>query len=161
LKSPRGELLIREITPADAETAAQLATELGYPADIAQMRERIERVKSSAEQVVYVACVSGVVVGWIDAAVSCHLATGAVGEIGGLIVASEHRGCGTGQELINHAERWVAGRGIGTMVVRSRTTREVAHRFYLREGYALTKTSAVFSKQLKSAKDPDARRASI
>jgi hypothetical protein len=33
------------------------------------------------------------------------------------------------------------------MLVRSRVTREQAHRFYLREGYELTKTSAVFSKR--------------
>jgi hypothetical protein len=34
-------------------------------------------------------------------------------------------------------------------IVRSRITREAAHRFYLREGYTIEKTSLVFSKQLK------------
>ena len=34
------------------------------------------------------------------------------------------------------------------MTVSSRVTREGAHRFYLREGYELTKTSHVFAKPL-------------
>jgi hypothetical protein len=34
------------------------------------------------------------------------------------------------------------------MVVRSQMAREAAHRFYVREGYRQTKTSAVFSKSL-------------
>jgi hypothetical protein len=36
-----------------------------------------------------------------------------------------------------------------SIVVRSRATREAAHRFYLREGYTQTKTSAVFTKSLE------------
>jgi hypothetical protein len=34
------------------------------------------------------------------------------------------------------------------MTVSSRVTREGAHRFYLREGYELSKTSHVFAKPL-------------
>jgi GNAT superfamily N-acetyltransferase len=139
-------ILIREIAPTDAEAAAQLSAELGYPTEIEEMKERINRLKSARDGVVYVACMSGAVIGWIDVLIVHHLASGAYAEIGGLIVSSKHRSGGIGRKLLAQAEKWVADRGIGKIVVRSRITREAAHRFYLREGYSMTKTSAVFSK---------------
>ena len=141
-------VFIRPIQVTDADAAAGLCSELGYPVDLRAMKERIERLISSSDHVVYVACTELRVIGWIDVAINNHLATGAFGEIGGLIVSREHRSTGIGRRLVNEAERWVAARGIARMVVRSRMTREAAHRFYLREGYSLIKTSAVFSKEL-------------
>ena len=38
--------------------------------------------------------------------------------------------------------------GLRRALVRSQVSREPAHRFYLREGYARVKTSAVFEKVL-------------
>jgi GNAT superfamily N-acetyltransferase len=143
-------ILIREIALTDAEAAAQLSAELGYRAEIEEMRERIRVVNSSRDRAVYVACRANTVIGWIDVGIVHHLSTGAHGEIGGLVVSAEYRSGGIGRKLITQAEQWVADHGIPTMIVRSRTTREAAHRFYLREGYTMTKTSAVFSKQMKS-----------
>ncbi|HTU45106.1 MAG TPA: GNAT family N-acetyltransferase [Bryobacteraceae bacterium] len=143
-------ILIREITLSDAEAAAQLSAELGYPAEIDEMKKRIALVSSASDRVVYVAQIAETVVGWIDVSIVHHLSTGMHGEIGGLVVSAEHRGSGIGRKLVAQGERWVADRGIATMIVRSRITREAAHRFYLREGYTMTKTSAVFSKALKS-----------
>ena len=45
-------------------------------------------------------------------------------------------------------ERWARERGAVKLRVGSRTTREGAHRFYEREGYALAKTSHWFQKDL-------------
>lgn len=132
----------------DAEAAAQLCGELGYPVEVELMRERIDELNAAKDRVVYVACLSNKVVGWIDVSIIHHLSSGAYGEIGGLIVSSSYRSAGIGRQLIAQAERWVASQGTPKMVVRSRTTREAAHRFYLREGYSIRKTSAVFSKQL-------------
>src|ERR1700685_2290452 len=146
---PCDVILIREIALADAQTAAQLSAELGYPSEIDEMKKRIDVVNSSADRVVYVAQIANTVIGWIDVSIVHYLSTGAHGEIGGFVVSAEHRGCGVGRKLITKAERWVAGQGIETMIVRSRITREGAHRFYLRDGYNIIKTSAVFSKELK------------
>jgi len=143
-------ILIREIALTDAEAAAQLSAELGYPAELEEMRERIGVVNSSRDRVVYVACVANTVIGWLDVGIVHHLATGAHGEIGGFVVSPDYRSAGIGRKLITRAEQWVADQGILRMIVRSRITREAAHRFYLREGYTMTKTSAVFCKQLKS-----------
>lgn len=141
-------IAIREIQPTDTEAAASLSAELGYPAEPAEMRERIQMLAGLRDRVVYVACHSNTVIGWIDVAILQHLATGAHGEIAGLVISSEYRSKGIGQKLLITAEKWVAAQGVSRMVVRSRITREAAHRFYIREGYSLIKTSAVFSKEL-------------
>ena len=142
-------ILIREIELADAEAAAQLSAELGYPAEFSEMKQRIAVVNSSNDHVVYVACIANTLIAWIHVNIVHHLSSGAHGEIAGFIVSAQHRNAGVGRKLITRAEQWIADQGIPTVIVRSRTTREAAHRFYLREGYILTKTSAVFSKQLK------------
>ena len=140
--------LIREITLEDAAAAAVLSGELGYQVTAEAMRPRIESLLGLSDQTVYVACLSGKVVGWIDLAVSRHLASEPRGEICGLVVSSEVRSCGVGGLLVERAEQWARSRGLTEMLVRSRITREDAHRFYLREGYTRVKTSAVFTKEL-------------
>jgi (aminoalkyl)phosphonate N-acetyltransferase len=96
-------ILIREIALSDAEAAAQLSSELGYPAEVAVMRERIAVVNASSNRVVYVACIANTMIAWIEVAIVHHLSTGAQGEIGGLVVSGEYRGRGIGQELITNA----------------------------------------------------------
>jgi GNAT superfamily N-acetyltransferase len=142
------DLLTREITPDDAEAATKLSEELGYPASAAEMKQRIEAFTRLTDHVVFVACVAGAVVGWIDVGISRHLQSEPRAEIGGLVVSTEVRGRGIGGRLITCAENWARQRGLRAMVVRSQIAREQAHNFYLREGYARTKTSAVFTKTL-------------
>lgn len=103
----------------------------------------------TADHVVYVACLAGEVVGWVDVGVAHHLQSEPRAEIGGLVVASEARGAGIGRLLVERAEGWARQRGLKSVVARSQIAREAAHRFYLREGYARTKTSAVFTKTLR------------
>jgi len=144
-----GDLLTREITPADAEAAAKLSEQLGYPASPAEMKQRIETLGRLTDHGIYVACVAGTVVGWIDVGISRHLQSEPRAEIGGLVVSAEVRGRGIGRHLVACAENWARQRGLSGMVVRSQIAREGAHNFYLREGYARTKTSAVFTKTLE------------
>ncbi len=143
-------VLIREIAVFDAEAAAALSGELGYPGPVEAMEQRIRNLASLRDHVVFVACVGEpeTVVGWIDVGIAYHLQAEAYGEIGGLVVSSEVRSMGIGRRLVAEAERWVADQGIKRMIVRSRVAREAAHRFYERERYSRTKTSAVFSKEL-------------
>jgi len=143
-----GELLIREITCNDAAAAASLTAELGYPVDSGLMKQRIEVLMQRVDHIVYVACLSGEVVGWIDVRETYHLQSGLRAEIGGLVVSSKARSEGIGRHLVACAEQWARLRGLKSVVVLSRLEREKAHRFYLREGYAQTKTSAVFTKTL-------------
>jgi len=148
------DLLAREITPEDAEAAAQLSEELGYPVSPAEMKQRIEAVARLPDHAIYVACVAGTVFGWIDVGICRHLQSEPRAEIGGLVVSSEVRGRGVGRHLITCAESWARQRGLRGMVVRSQIAREEAHNFYLREGYARTKISAVFTKTLGRPSHP-------
>jgi len=67
----------------------------------------------------------------------------------GLVVTAAERGAGIGARLIAEAEAWARAQGVGSVRVRSNVTRERTHRFYLRAGYAITKTSYLFVKQLE------------
>jgi len=141
-------VLIRPIALTDAEVAARLSGELGYPASTAAMEARIRNLASLPAHAVFVACIDDTVVGWIDVGVVYHLQTEPYGEIGGLVVASGFRSAGVGRSLVIRAEEFTRQLGIGKMLVRSQIAREAAHRFYLRDGYERTKTSAVFTKAL-------------
>lgn len=142
------DVVIREVEISDTLAVAELSGELGYPAPVSTMEERIRCSIASPDRATLVACIGGAPVGWIDVFVVHHLQSGAAAEIGGLVVSSACRGAGIGAGLLRRAEEWARERGLARVIVRSRSTREAAHRFYLREGYEQTKTSAVFSKAL-------------
>ncbi len=142
---------IREATPADAEAAAVLSADLGYPTDAATMRARLDHLTRQPDHGVFVACRDGRVVGWIHVLATHHLQAHPRAEIGGLVVAADARSAGVGAALVSRAEQWAREQGFGEVLVRSQTFREAAHRFYRREGYTQTKTSAVFAKPLGPA----------
>lgn len=139
------------MTVSDAVVAAELSGELGYPVTYECMEERLRRFTTLPDHAVLAAYLGEQVVGWVDVGVTQHLQTELYGEIGGLVVSEKCRSRGVGQKLVEAAEQWIAARGIGTVVVRSRITRERAHAFYVRQGYAQVKTSAVFRKDLASS----------
>ena len=141
---------IRGAARTDADAIARLSGELGYPAGPEAMRRRLELLEQRSDHAVFVACRDGRVVGWIDVAVVLHVQAEPRAEIGGLVVSSEARNARIGARLVARAEQWAASQGVGAIVVRSQIMRDAAHRFYEREGYARTKTSAVFSKSLSS-----------
>jgi len=136
------------MTVSDAAVAAALSGELGYPVTHEGMEERLRRFATLPDHAVLAACLGTQVVGWVDVGVVQHLQSDVHGEIGGLVISEAWRGRGIGQKLVQAAEAWVAERGIGTVVVRSRSSRERAHAFYLGLGYLQVKTSVVFRKVL-------------
>jgi GNAT superfamily N-acetyltransferase len=120
------------------------------------MRRRIEDIARLPDHAVFIACQGASVVAWIHVSVVQHLQDDRKAEIGGLVVTANARSAGIGRELVRRAEQWAQERGLKSVVVRSRIAREAAHRFYLREGYVRTKTSAVFTKELGPVRDPTA-----
>jgi GNAT superfamily N-acetyltransferase len=141
---------IRAVIPDDAAAVASLSEELGYPADTEAMRERIRQLLGSGDHGVFVACRDGHVIGWIHVLAVQHLQTTPRAEIGGLVVTADARSSGVGAMLVRRAEEWARDHGFEAILVRSQIKREAAHRFYLREGYERTKTSAVFTKSFRS-----------
>lgn len=139
---------VRPIRPEDAEVAARLSTELGYPVDAPAVLARMRQIARYRNRAVLVACLDGEVVGWIDLSVEYHLQSEPAALIGGLVVSDAVRGRGIGRQLCVAAEDWARGLGIARLRVRSNVVRERAHAFYLRDGYTRVKTSAVFEKKL-------------
>jgi GNAT superfamily N-acetyltransferase len=137
------------MTEADAAPVADLTTQLGYATTAAEATERISiLLERPDDHAALVAEEGGAVIGWVHVAIYTSLESGRVATIGGLIVGEGHRSGGIGVELLTAAEAWAGENGAAKMVVRSRVTRERAHRFYEREGYRLLKTSHVFEKPL-------------
>lgn len=143
-------LSVRAISGEDAAVVAELSEQLGYEATADDIAERIAVLLSNVKcQVAFVACVGAEVVGWIEASIVHHLQSPAHALIGGLVVKEGVRGLGVGKRLCAEVEQWSRERGVSLVRVTSRSTREGAHRFYLRDGYRQTKTSMVFEKVLK------------
>jgi GNAT superfamily N-acetyltransferase len=142
-------LLVRVISCEDAASVAALSAQLGYEISIEAIEEHIGRLSACAgSQVAFVACMGTVVVGWIEAAITHHLQSAPHSLITGLVVRDGMRGFGVGKRLCAEVEAWSREQGIVVLRVTSRMSREGAHRFYLREGFQQTKTSAVFEKIL-------------
>ena len=142
-------LRVRVIAREDAAAVAELCVQLGYEASQAEIEERITALLSNAEnQIALVACRGTEVLGWIEASIVRHLQSAAHALIGGLVVKDGVRGLGVGKRLCAEVETWSRNKGLTVVRVTSRSSREGAHRFYLREGYRQTKTSAVFEKVL-------------
>jgi GNAT superfamily N-acetyltransferase len=142
------ELIIRTLTTGDVDAIAGLNSQLGYPCSASDLLPRIERLLRSSERTAFAALLDGRLVGWIDVAVERHLQSRDTAVIGGLVVDEKVRGRGIGRRLCQEAEDWARERGLQIVRVRSQVKREDAHRFYLRDGYELVKTSAVFEKRL-------------
>jgi GNAT superfamily N-acetyltransferase len=139
---------IRPIQAEDAAAAAVLCTQLGYPTEAPAVLARMQQIAGDPNRAVLVACVDGVVAGWIDLSVEYHLQSAPAALIGGLVVSEAVRNQGIGRQLCEASEAWARGRGVARMRVRSNAVRERAHAFYLRDGYTRVKTSAVFEKTL-------------
>jgi GNAT superfamily N-acetyltransferase len=140
---------IRRLTVHDAEAAAKLSEELGYPSPAEDLRERIEELSRTTDRVAFAAVIDDQVVGWIDAAMERHLQYAASAVIGGLVVRGDMRGLGVGKRLCLEVEEWARSKSVSLVRVRSQIKREDAHRFYLRDGYSKVKTSFVFEKSVK------------
>jgi len=140
-------LLIRPIEPRDAAEVCLLVQQLGYERAQDQISIWIESLPSRAEQqTAFVACVAGEVIGWIEISIEQRLQSSPCTLIGGLVVKEGFRGQQIGLKLCERAEAWSWERGVSKVRVTSRSTRIDAHRFYLRNGYHLTKASQVFEK---------------
>jgi GNAT superfamily N-acetyltransferase len=142
-------LSVRAARSEDAQILADLATQLGYSADAAQIGDRLARVCADhAGQVMVAVDAQDKVLGWAHVVPRLHLEDAPFAELAGLVVDAGARGRGVGALLLHSAEDWARTRGFAQFRVRSNVLCERAHRFYLREGYAERKRQVVFVKAL-------------
>jgi GNAT superfamily N-acetyltransferase len=140
---------IRPMRDADATRVATLTTQLGYPVTPDELARRLAEVRTHDDHELLVAVdADDAVIGWIHVGRHPGLEAADLAIIHGLVVDEPARSAGIGNELVDAAEAWARSCGATTIIVRSRSTRPRAHRFYERIGYVEVKVSHVFEKRL-------------
>ncbi|WP_339271048.1 GNAT family N-acetyltransferase [Paenibacillus sp. FSL R5-0470] len=137
---------IRTTSFSDTQDIAKLSSELGYPLNIEQLADRLQDIRNRKDHVIYVAESDRQLIGWIHASVRMLIESPPFVEIGGLVVDQQHRGVGTGKQLVEACERWAAQIGVNKLRVRTNQTREDAVRFYTRIGFSQKKAQFVLDK---------------
>ena len=145
----RTQIEIRLAQIEDAERITVLCGQLGYPAALEPVQQRLQQIQQQDGHAIYVAArADGRAVGWVHVFIRRLLMVDLHVEIGGLIVDKAHHHQGIGQLLMEQAEQWAREKGCQAVYVRSNVIREGAHAFYERIGYANIKRSKVFHKTL-------------
>jgi len=147
-KSNPSELKIRRAKSGDASDLAALSGELGYPATAAEIKSRLSRLKSAANNALFVAECDGEVIGWLHISVNHLIEVRTRAEINAFIVSEKQRSKGAGARLLDAAEKWARGKKCEHMSVRCNVVRERAHAFYQRHGFEQYKTQKSFRKPL-------------
>ena len=139
---------VRAAKLGDAPSIARLSRELGYPAEVGVVRERLRRILGRDDQRVVVAeTPGGEVCGWLQAHSSVAVESGLRVEIAGLVVSEAMRRRGVGRCLVSLAETWATEISAETVVVRSNAKRVESHAFYPSLGYLPSKTQVVYRKR--------------
>jgi len=140
------DLTIRDAQAADAEVIAELLDELGYPAEPAAVKERLERLLIVGDRVV-VAELAGSVVGLAHLHVSPTIEhERPAAKLGALVVSKAHRGQGIGRALVETAEAEARRRGSGVFFLTTSKRRDDAHGFY--ESLGLGQTGRRYGRTL-------------
>ena len=141
-------MVIRKAELDDVREITELTCQLGYPADVHVMHDRLERLLAREDQLVVVAFLENQVCGWLQAHACEALESGFRVEIAGLVVAEASRRRGIGRMLVDSAETWALEKGAKQLVVRSNTKRVESHAFYPALGFSASKTQAVYRKKI-------------
>lgn len=131
-------LKIREAALDDESTIFGMICDLENTVLIAKEFETVFRKNIATENITYfIAEWDGEPIGMV----SCHIQsllhhTALVSEIQEMYVVPQYRSKSVGRELMNHVVIHAKSKGAIQMEVTSRATREDAHRFYQKEGFA-------------------------
>jgi len=142
------QIKVRSASSKDATRIAVLSTQLGYPASAVQMRKRIIKSVADRNQALFVAEMSGKVIGWLQVSIQVLIMHDNEAEVGGFVVDGHARRSGVGRLLMERAEQWSRERGCHSVYLRTNIIREDAHAFYEKLGYKIIKTQYAFRKQI-------------
>jgi N-acetylglutamate synthase-like GNAT family acetyltransferase len=136
----------RVVTKDDEENLVILMQNLGYKVDNTLLAIRVQELHNQGSEI-FVAELSGIVIGCVNAIIDIRLAEGKFGEIVSLVVSEKYRGYGVGKGLVQYAESWLRKR-CSTIRVRANAMRSEAHAFYQTLGYQEIKTQKIFIKNV-------------
>ena len=131
---------IRPIELKDAETISELSQQLGYSISSSEIKEQLKLILEEKTHSIFVAVKNNLVIGYIHCFKAIRLTSSPFMEIAALVVNESERGNGIGKLLIQKCEQ-ISQTSIR---VRCNTKRELAHQFYLKNGYKLLKEQKVF-----------------
>ena len=134
----RTPVAIRPAEDADAPELAALLAHLGYPADAADLPDRLLRLRSDGDDA-FVAVLDGVTVGLatVHSRAVLHVAR-PVAQLTALVVPPAMRGRGVGRALVVAAEQWARAQDADRLVVTTALHRAEAPLFYERLGFEHT-----------------------
>ena len=145
-------MIIREYRPEDLEALTALMRDLGYPTDIDNMQNRLERIHSTPMYYTFVAEETASVVGMIGVRLVYYYEDdGLAAQIAALVTKREHQGKGIGRALVQYVEEWALEKGAAVLFLTSgiREERMQAHEFYKGIGFEIT--GYRFVKKLKGS----------
>ena len=132
-------LRVRAVEAGDAAALARLCSQLGYPAEPADMPARIAQLQRDSGASALVAYDGDSVVGMITTHVRHTMNHPApIAQITLLVVDETRRRSGVGRILVEAAEDWARLCGCKRIVVTTALQRAGAHAFYERLAYAHT-----------------------
>ena len=134
----RTPVAIRPAEDADAPELAALLAHLGYPANAADLPDRLLRLRSDGDDA-FVAVLDGVTVGLatVHSRAVLHVAR-PVAQLTALVVPPAMRGRGVGRALVVAAEQWARAQDADRLVVTTALHRAEAPLFYERLGFEHT-----------------------
>jgi GNAT superfamily N-acetyltransferase len=140
---------VRRMGAQDLDAARAILAEAGYDRPPEEFRAAFADAAARPDHLLLVAVDDGRVIGWLHAFASRPLHDEPFADVAALVVAAGSRLAGAGTALIRAAEQWGVANGCAWARVRSRLSREGAHRFYVRLGYAKEKTQYTFAAPLR------------
>lgn len=133
------DVQIRNATADDSPSIAALLSQLGYPADSAEMPARLSRMLKHGGSVVLAVDRDDSPLGLL--AMTRHWglhSSGPIAYIMALIIAETARRRGVGKALVDYAKQWGIDNGCERINVTSAEHRDGAHEFYPAMGLPYT-----------------------
>ena len=140
---------ILRMSRVDLPEVALLSEQLGYPVSLQDVEARFDEISTRSDYALFVAKVEDKnVVGWTQInKESKSLLIADYADVAALVVDEHYRGKGVGKLLLQEAEKWAQQNQMKLIRIRSNAKRTDAHRFYIREGYQVSKLSNIFIKR--------------
>jgi N-acetylglutamate synthase-like GNAT family acetyltransferase len=138
---------IRDAKRSDSPVVAALLDQLGYPASPGEVERRLERLRSTGADRIFVAELEGQVVGLAGLHVSASIEYDRdAGKVSAIVVDEKWRRRGVGEALLTAVEAEARARGCVLLFLTTAERRTDAHAFYRRVG--LEETGRRFAKPL-------------
>jgi ribosomal protein S18 acetylase RimI-like enzyme len=140
----------RPATPEDSHGIANLLSDLGYPCEADDARQRIITLQQDHNQQLWVLDWHNDLLGLASIDLMYYLPLGAVTcRITALVIANHCQGRGLGKRLLQEMERAARQAGAARIELTTAKSRTEAHGFYRQMGY--TEHSLRFSKALTAS----------